>query len=261
MAKVCAACNNKIGLFRSKTKISNGYVCKKCLKKAGIANFENSYSFTCNTAREMIDRRIPLVKSFKATRKYGTILQVDEKNKAFKIRGQLFEYSNLLDYELLEDGQALAIDKIGIGEAAVGGLLLGGVGALVGAVAGTKILAGVCNSMELHLTFRNAHINTIVIPFIAERTSKKSDEYKIAQKNAQSCITALKIIADHNTFQKQPVNANVNVNVNTTITANNEPNNANLSGADEIIKYKTLLDSGIITKKEFEAKKKQILNL
>ena len=30
---------------------------------------------------------------------------------------------------------------------------------------------------------------------------------------------------------------------------------------DEILKYKGLLDAGIITKEEFEAKKAQILNL
>lgn len=33
------------------------------------------------------------------------------------------------------------------------------------------------------------------------------------------------------------------------------------SGADELIKYKELLDKGVITQEEFEAKKQQILNL
>ena len=33
------------------------------------------------------------------------------------------------------------------------------------------------------------------------------------------------------------------------------------SGADELKKYKDLLDSGIISQEEFEAKKKQLLNL
>lgn len=36
--------------------------------------------------------------------------------------------------------------------------------------------------------------------------------------------------------------------------------NAN-SSADEIIKYKQLFDAGVITQEEFEAKKKQLLNL
>ena len=33
------------------------------------------------------------------------------------------------------------------------------------------------------------------------------------------------------------------------------------SGADELLKYKQLLDAGIISQEEFEAKKKQILGL
>lgn len=35
----------------------------------------------------------------------------------------------------------------------------------------------------------------------------------------------------------------------------------NLSAADEIKKYKELLDLGIITQEEFDQKKKQLLNL
>ena len=37
--------------------------------------------------------------------------------------------------------------------------------------------------------------------------------------------------------------------------------NVTHSGADEIKKYKELLDSGVITEEEFEKKKKQILNI
>ena len=35
----------------------------------------------------------------------------------------------------------------------------------------------------------------------------------------------------------------------------------NISSADEIKKYKDLLDAGVITEEEFEAKKAQLLNL
>ena len=38
-------------------------------------------------------------------------------------------------------------------------------------------------------------------------------------------------------------------------------NGSNVSSADEILKFKQLLDAGIITQEEFETKKKQILNL
>ena len=40
-----------------------------------------------------------------------------------------------------------------------------------------------------------------------------------------------------------------------------DPDYSITSAADEIRKYKSLLDDGIITQEEFEAKKKQLLNL
>lgn len=43
--------------------------------------------------------------------------------------------------------------------------------------------------------------------------------------------------------------------------SNQSPTKQQLSGADEIIKYKNLLDSGTITQEEFEVKKKQLLNI
>lgn len=45
---------------------------------------------------------------------------------------------------------------------------------------------------------------------------------------------------------------------NSTIQNNTE---TNFSSADEIMKYKNLLDNGVITQEEFEMKKNQILNL
>lgn len=43
--------------------------------------------------------------------------------------------------------------------------------------------------------------------------------------------------------------------------AANKPAKTETSGADEILKFKELLDQGIITKKEFDAKKKELLGL
>jgi len=257
MQKSCALCNGEIGFFTSKTEIADGYICKKCLKKAGIDDYDTAYSFTSNQAREMLDRRIPLVKKFKVTKKYSDRLQIDEKNKAFKVQGQIFEYSDLLDFQLLEDGQTIAIDKIGLAKTAVGGLLFGGVGAFIGAVTGPKLLSGVCNSMELKIILRNTYTNEVTIPFIIEKTRKRSDEYKIAQEVVQSCITALMIIDDYNKQQEKSttLDSSLNININTSVNSNS----TTTSGADEIVKYKTLLDAGIITQEEFEAKKKQIL--
>lgn len=40
-----------------------------------------------------------------------------------------------------------------------------------------------------------------------------------------------------------------------------QPETSNTSDADELIKFKELLDAGVITEEEFEAKKKQILGV
>ncbi len=63
-------------------------------------------------------------------------LQIDDTHKAFKAGGSIFEFSNLLNFELLEDGET--ITKGGLGRAVAGGLLFGGVGAIVGGVTGGK---------------------------------------------------------------------------------------------------------------------------
>ena len=44
-------------------------------------------------------------------------------------------------------------------------------------------------------------------------------------------------------------------------SAKNVPHSNTVSDADEIKKYKELLDSGIITQEEFDAKKRQLLGL
>ena len=40
-----------------------------------------------------------------------------------------------------------------------------------------------------------------------------------------------------------------------------ENNDSSVSAADEIVKFKKLLDDGIISQEEFDAKKKQLLGL
>ena len=52
-----------------------------------------------------------------------------------------------------------------------------------------------------------------------------------------------------------------NVIIDKKNNVQNHINNANMSAADELKKYKELLDSGVISQPEFEAKKKQILGL
>lgn len=183
-----------------------------------------------------------MVNSFKATKSIGSLMFIDEINKCFKIGNDIFDYANLLSYELLEDGQT--ITKGGLGRAVAGGLLFGGVGAIVGGVTGGKKTKGVCTSMKIRITLKNAHTDTVYITLINTETKTNGFIYKTMQSSAQLCISALDIIADQNSTEEMS-----NLESET------------VSSADEILKFKNLLDAGIITQEEFEAKKKQLLGL
>lgn len=244
MAKIpCAVCGKELGMLSGKAKISDGAVCTGCLSSAGISMLSNPLNYNHQTINNLIKSRQGIVCNFCPTKAVGAYIQVDENNRAFKIGKDIFSYENLLSFELLEDGQS--ITKGGLGRAVAGGLLFGGVGAVVGGVTGGKKSKGVCNSMKLRVSLKNAHTDVLYINFIMTETKTKSIIYKSAQDSAQKCITALEAISDANqSTQSQPAYENSTV-----------------SAADEIVKFKALLDRGIITQEEFDAKKKELLGL
>jgi len=246
--KVCVVCGKELGMLSLKATINDGVVCSNCLNSAGITALGNPKAFDTNSIRELIARRQEIISCFKPTKDVGTYIKVDENNRLFKVGGDIFEYANLLSFELLEDGET--ITKGGLGRAVAGGLLLsvinfGGVGAIVGGVTGGKKSKGICTSMKIRLTLKNAHTDTTYINLITTETKTKGFIYKAAQTSAQQCISALQIIADVNETESV---SNVNVVSGT-------------SPADEIMKFKQLLDAGIISQEEFDAKKRQLLGL
>lgn len=244
MAKIpCAVCGKELGLLSGKVKISDGAICTTCLSSAGISMLNNPMSYNQQSINEMISNRQTMVKNFKPTKSTGNYIHIDENNKSFRIGKDIFAYENLLSFELLENGQS--ITKGGLGRAVAGGLLLGGVGAVVGGVTGGKKTKGICNSMKLRVSLKNAHTDVVYITFIMTETKTESFKYKLAQDSAQKCITALETINDINqSALNQPVYVPQTV-----------------SSADEIVKFKDLLDQGIITQEEFETKKKELLQL
>ena len=125
-------------------------------------------------------------------------------------------------------------------------MLFGGIGAIIGGVTGGKKSKGICNSMKLRISLKNAHIDVIYIDFISTETKTNGFIYKSAQDSAQKCITALEIIND----------------INQSSYADNTKTIVQMSSAaDEILKFKALFDQGIITQDEFDAKKKELLGL
>ena len=289
--KVCAVCNKKLGAFKKKIPYANktvciscaenmkclvcqrklrsteakilfneGFFCPDCMKKTGITSFMSPKAYSKEHMNKFIEERIPLVQSFVPTKKPDEDFSIDEIHKTFKVCGDIFEYKNLLSFELIQDNQHFISG--GLGRAILLGLAFGvpgvlfdfgigiiaiAVGIILGATTGGKKTHGICNMMKIKITVKNAHVDTVYIPFVSSEIEFDSTMYKTLYNHAQASLSALEIIADYNRAQ------NENAKVNEVGAGDSE--------ADEILKFKKLMEDGIITNEEFQAKKKQILNL
>ena len=188
-------------------------------------------------------------KTFLPTKKIGNFMAIDEKSKLIEFKETLgkrtINYCDILDYELIEDDSSII--KGGMGKSLAGGILFGGVGAIVGSN-GKKTSKPTIEKMQLIIRIKSMSNSTITIKLISSSTKKSSIIYTSAFSQAQEAISTLAIIIGEN-------NSN---NENET-----QPQQViqQSSAADEIAKFKGLLDSNIITQQEFDAKKKQLLGL
>ena len=81
------------------------------------------------------------------------------------------------------------------------------------------------------------------IDFIKTSTKKDSFVYKTNFSLAQECLSVLQLMCNGASGQDNDL----------------PESKSGTSEADEILKFKQLLDNGVITQEEFEAKKKQLL--
>lgn len=155
---------------------------------------------------------------------------------------ELIPFDDLIDFELIEDGEMITKEKSGLGRAVAGGLLFGKTGAVVGAVTGKKSSSTqYCTDMRINLTVKNRENPLIVVRLISQAISKSSDYYRQAVEVSQKLIAILKSITHDRTEVENAVPA--------------------FSAADEILKFKNLLDMGVVTQEEFDKKKAELLGL
>lgn len=152
----------------------------------------------------------------------------------------VYNYSDIVNFQLLEDGESIA--QGGLGRALIGGALFGQTGALVGGITGRRKQKGVCTSLKIKITVDDIHRPVVYINFLETRTKKTGFIYKEMYKQAQECLSTFQLICDQ-------------VTDNETKTIEVE------SVANELMKFKELLDMEAITEKEYEQKKKELLNL
>ena len=242
-------------------KLQDGTVCQGCMIKAGVpfktmSDMTRAAQMTCREIRgklEELENSKQLETIFSPTKNISTIVSFDDNNQLFRItKGgffdksyEIYSYEQILDFELLEDGET--ITSGGLGRAAVGAALFGGVGAVVGGVTGGKKTKGICTTLQMKITLRDSFNQSVYITFLDMKAKKSSLIYKEAARFAQDTMSALQLAVDK--VER------------TELTADSEKATAVVSAADEILKFKELMDAGIITTEEFEAKKKQLLGI
>lgn len=147
----------------------------------------------------------------------------------------VYNYDELISYTPIFEGGKIKKHH-GITRAIVGGVLAGPVGAVVGAGTGGK------------------EFDTIKrLGFILHLTDNRSQNYMlmISESKSDSFLTK-SAMEDYN---------NIAAKLDQIISSNAQDPTSNGSNADELRKFKGLLDDGIISQAEFDEKKKELLGL
>lgn len=286
--KTCIECGKQLGVMSPKAECKDGWLCKDCFLQTGmkwsldelkvaqslpyhllktrahtVASSENAkVSFQplktrAHTAASSKNAKV----SFQPTYKCAGIAEFDDKAKQIRVsdewhdkhlpnRYSQFRYDQIIDFEILEDGATVASG--GIGRAVVGGLLFAGVGAVVGAA--TRKAKGFCYHLSVKITVKGHPEPAFYVTLIDKKTKKAGSEYENKLKAAQDLVSKLQLITNETSGASISPRGGAN---SSEVVANM----SDVSAADEIRKFKKLMDDEIISKDEFDAKKRQLLDL
>jgi len=268
MAKyTCCVCGKTLGMFADKFILRDGALCPSCLNKGGYLTLASPGQLASDKIARIIKDRLPMVSNFRPTREAGNIL-MDFDSETFLINGTFFRFDELASFRLYEFpdiSQKSATNK-NKGGAAIGGViggLSGGlVGGAIGAAVGNKIgsmFTPCCEKLYISLSLTNPLVATIRLDFIMDKVKTSSREYRHAVEMAHQCMDALGLIKDRNDRKLAEKNA-----------APSEPEErkiyiqeGHLTASqiqEELMIYKTMRYSDLITEEEYQAQRAEIIS-
>lgn len=107
----------------------------------------------------------------------------------------IYSFDEILQFELLEDGETIA--EGGLGSALAGGLLFGGVGAMVGASVGSKTMRGMCTTLQLKLVMNDLSTPVLYLEFMSFPgigMSRETGTYRKALDSAHRIVSIIQIM-------------------------------------------------------------------
>ncbi|ORN06469.1 hypothetical protein FAM21834_02114 [Lentilactobacillus parabuchneri] len=265
----CGICGKRMYLLDFPWTLADGKICNNCAKKVGLhlgdqlnyiaslytlaeikALIINGKQVSPNKPNQLAAEKerekayqalVVKVHSHNPINRSGVLFDNKDK-KIFNAKSPdgsyIYEsYESLVSYQPIE--RKAVINGHGVGRALVGGLLAGGVGAIVGAATKENNYNAV-QWLSVVMNFKDGKTRQIVFVNQVVRTGDPAF-ISAFQFYKKLCAQLDQVIQE---------NKNEQVKLQPQI----DP-------ADELAKFKKLADDGIITQQEFEAKKKQLLGL
>ena len=261
MQDSCIRCKKKIG-FLEKCKCKDGVFCCDCIKNLHkkIRYDLNMYSVDQimnmiehpeqYSEEELIPKKIKFISSMVI---FDPVNQAFFMESAGFFRSKIIPYSSVLSYEYKEDGRTRGTYGKMLGAAALGGIFFGGAGAILGALTQKKGEKYRVKSMEIEVKYQQAdqqeifHLK-VLNPLLYSGPIYSTDGlYEDLLNKAREVMEILDKIIQNNHPEVLEKEQDIEIQ--------------SFSVADEIRKFKELMDEGIITKAEFEIKKKELLRI
>ena len=268
--KTCDICNAKLGFFNKFKLTSGDIICPACVQETALGNVWTKDNVKTSSiediktrqikVKEIIEENTERVNEFKATIYVGNLIWFDDTHKYFALpyknaginMSYIFEYKDLLAFEVLEDGST--ITKGGLGKALVGGFFFGLAGALAGGT--SKTSKPMCDKLDIKITTRVSDYPVVYINVIKTQIKKSNFLYKALFQKVQEALSKFQIIIDELEQEKEQQREEKEEKR----YQNTEASKNILSVADEIKKLKELLDVEAITQEEYNTQKNKLLN-
>lgn len=168
-----------------------------------------------------------------------------------------FNYSDIIEVSYIENGDQLFTKSTGrtVGGAIVGGVLMGGAGAVVGGLSGDSKQNKVVKNMDIKILLRNTEETSCILHFMDSSNPLKTKEsidkshYEEFLNNANKAKDLLSVIID----DAKQMAAQTAPEISQPVIPQS------ISVADELTKLAKLKADGILTEEEFTAQKKLLL--
>lgn len=223
-----------------------------------------------NARGELLKNKFAEIENFSVTKQVNSyigfyIFAIDETNEKIAFVTDLdktvIDFADIISLELIEDGNTISKKSTSrtIGGAIIGGILTGGVGAIIGGLSGSSTQKSKVSSISLKIQLRSLDKPSLLIKCFDSTTMttehKASIEtdgnveswiYKLGKQNADEIKDLISVIIDRVDNKAVPILETITTKLTYSL-------------ADEILKLNELKEKGILTEQEFQTQKQKIL--